>query len=428
MKDQDLDRLFKSKLSEAAYPYNPDNWARMEQLLDARTTGVAPWYWRYSAALLAVSLLLGGLITFQSDFSGTEVATPTPSSQPTTAAPENSYGPAPVSPETHRSAATTVPFQKGLPPALKSDGTKSSKTSPAIAAQTTASSPAGSPHSSHQAPSAADSASKSASKIPKGTPKRALALNDVYHGAPAHAEIASLRGPSLPLLKLRGLPDTSALPAREAREDILIPGKPAFAQHQLLVEGGLSLSASFGDGSATGMTAGLRYQWQPSSSFGLSMGVHFRQTGDLSIAIREDTSFFTSQGRQDVSTVKRFAYFQTLNFPIRAQWHINHKHTLMGGAYLGLALRQKARLVTTTQQPKSSPEVERDQISGQHPEFTGTLAGLSLGYTYQLNKRWEAGLQLRYGLSDMTQDRVAPELASFHRLRQADVVLRYRLF
>ena len=258
--------------------------------------------------------------------------------------------------------------------------------------------------------------------------KRELALHDIDLGPPTLVDPGSLGGTFLPVLAPRDLPDTSATRRPKIQEEVFIPGQSAFAQHQLLVEGGLSQSASFGDGLATGVTAGLRYQWQPTSSFGVSMGVHFRQTGDLSIAIREDTSFFTNQGRQEVSTVKRFRYFQTLNFPVRAQWHINHKHTLMGGAYLGLALRQKARLVTTTRQPKSSPEVEREQISGQHPEFTGTLAGLSLGYTYQLNKRWEAGLQLRYGLSDMTQDRIAPELASFHRLRQADVVLRYRLF
>jgi len=427
MKDKDLDRLFKSKLSEAAYPYNPDNWARMETLLDARTAGVAPWYWRYSAALVVVGLLLGGLITFQGNLPNGEEATPITSPQPTTIAPESPLGPAPVSTKTAPSVSETAPFQKGQSPAKDPKGTEPLKTSPATAAPAMVSSQADKRRSLQEGPSARKSA-KNSPQAAMSNRKRELALHDIDLGPPTLVDLRSLGGTFLPVLAPRDLPDTSATRRPKIQEEVFIPGQSAFAQHQLLVEGGLSQSASFGDGLATGVTAGLRYQWQPTSSFGVSMGVHFRQTGDLSIAIREDTSFFTNQGRQEVSTVKRFRYFQTLNFPVRAQWHINHKHTLMGGAYLGLALRQKARLVTTTRQPKSSPEVEREQISGQHPEFTGTLAGLSLGYTYQLNKRWEAGLQLRYGLSDMTQDRIAPELASFHRLRQADVVLRYRLF
>ncbi len=52
MSEKDLDNLFKSKLGERAFEYNPKAWQAMEQILDSRKRGLA-FYWRSAAAVLA---------------------------------------------------------------------------------------------------------------------------------------------------------------------------------------------------------------------------------------------------------------------------------------------------------------------------------------------------------------------------------------
>lgn len=52
MSEKDLDNLFKSKLGERAFKYNPKAWQAMEQILDSRKRGLA-FYWRTAAAVLA---------------------------------------------------------------------------------------------------------------------------------------------------------------------------------------------------------------------------------------------------------------------------------------------------------------------------------------------------------------------------------------
>lgn len=441
MKDQDLDRLFKEKLAEAAYPYNPENWERMELLLDARHSGVAPWYWRYSAALLAVGVLLGSVIGFQPVPAGQPSKNPMAvpvTVQPASPARQESFDkPAPKSTNAPRKDRNSGAPLQAEPLAEKAASHSNDVPASSVAAQNTPAKTAG----KIAAPSPAAEKEKSPGSSLSGRLAQNPATPRIAPGKAAALEIAGqnllsvvpadlnpLHLNALPVLPLKSGKILDSTRGAATPAEIFIPGAPAFATHRFWLEGGLSLSSSFGNGHASGMLAGFHYEWQPCSGFSLTMGLNYRQTGNLNLAIRNDTTYFTNQGRQDISTVKRFAHFQTLSFPVNAYWHLNHKHALSGGLYLGLALRQKATLITTTQQPKSSPEILRDEVSGQHPEFTGTLSGLSLGYTYQVNKNWEAGLQFRYGLTDLTQDRVAPELREFHRLQQVQLVLRYLLF
>ncbi len=64
-KNEPLDNLFKEKLAVKSYPYNPKNWEKMAAILDggAASRGGA-FYWRAAAAILLFAMLAGGALLF----------------------------------------------------------------------------------------------------------------------------------------------------------------------------------------------------------------------------------------------------------------------------------------------------------------------------------------------------------------------------
>ena len=57
-------KLFDKKINQSQFAYNPDNWARMEAILDQKGRKPLAFYWRSAAAILAAAGI-SSLLLFQ---------------------------------------------------------------------------------------------------------------------------------------------------------------------------------------------------------------------------------------------------------------------------------------------------------------------------------------------------------------------------
>lgn len=386
MSDKELDKLFRDKLQEAEFAYNPGNWAAMEEVLDADDKRLT-FYWRQAAAILLFGALLS-IPLWRSGFS----LNSSPDPQPVSTTPAEKSLPSPSTPPS--APPTKTPKEtESLQDLINAPESKAESAPMAVAIPERA--------QSEKAASAPSMSRQTYAALP-GLDGRA-----VVPLSPSEASLALW--PWLAAEPLLG----------EARS-------PVFSGGHFFLEAGPVLNQSYQGAAGTGWSAGLGWRRPLGRNMALETGLYYNQTGDVGIRSRSDSVFF-GFGRTEVSTRKAFRQMGSLRLPLQLSVQLRARHHLQVGAYYDYILRQAMDMEVHTQAFKADLDVEKHHSNERQAEFQPHQYGILLGYRYQMDARLSLGLRLQYGLSDLTSPEY-PSLAGHHQLWQSDLYLRYRLF
>lgn len=415
MNNEELDQLFKEKLGGSRPAYNPEAWKRMSALLDRQVRPVAAWYWRYSAAVLILGLVVYGL---HWQFGGSEAA-PSNLESPSFTIGQNKGAPFPQS-AAPKKGAHLLRENPDLP-----EGQSISKSSRSLV-NTTAPEKTGNTGKSKNQP--VDPA--------KAAPQKDKRSNQYRSAVPPLENLDFVPSlvfrdlkPSRSLKQIPYRPLDSVLSNPDGAQESPLPS-PGFT-HQVWIAAGPSSGQRFTgqqDQTVRGFQAGANYQLGLDSAWSLSLGVQYRRIDKLQILTEDDTTIFTNQEREDILTERNFSTLELLSVPLKAHYQLNKRHRLSLGIYLNYALTQSMEMKQTTKTATSGSAVARDKITGMHDEFQRWNVGLTGAYHFLITPRFSTGLRLRYGLDDLTKPGAHRDIAAKNRLWQGDLVFAYRLF
>ena len=406
MTEKEFDQLFKQKLgAQRAHPFNPANWQAMEKMLDSKPANYF-MFWRMTAAILGFGLLTAAALFWQNQLPQGDTGVQNPVVQsPAIEATEEATSP----PSTFKTPALQQPETTEQPATESTISTN--QTAPASQLATPNTTPV---------EAALTASNTSAAETPQSPRQAGVSLPPL-----SPLGMASFSPSPQSAQPLMDLPEPFEAPApiQPVKPDVL----PRFqAKHEFFVSGGPAANTSYASGQSAGWNAGLGYRYRINSRMALLAGAQYNRTGDMGLLIETDSVFF-GFGRTEVNTQKHYKNIGSLRFPINFEYQLNPAHALSVGAYADVPLTVSMDMTRTTHTQKGATDVEEHSNSKQRPEFNPVNYGLQMAYFYQIYPQFSVGLQLNYGLSDLTNN-AHKHFEHNHRLLQTDLTLRYRLF
>lgn len=404
MTDQELDKLFKSKLDGNPPPFNPDNWAAMEQMLDSEARGLKVFWWQ-SAAIIALGLLLA-LPLFVDKPASNRAPAPTNIAAPSS--PQEVPGAQPIDTQKANKTQKTT-----TPPALNSRAGASER------------GPAGAAEQNQKT-----AEQKVAQPAPSGRLTSPKAQNNWVAEEDASKNTRSM-SPAVFSPDDHGLqPLTMRLPEQSIR----IPGLSfdrgrdlvrSDRRHEFYLEAGPSINPAYNGQSSAGWSLGFSYRYRLNSRLSINSGLSFQRSGDFGLKARHDSVFF-GLGRTEVNTQRQFREINLLRVPLSFELMLSPRHSAQMGIYADYLLSVREDLQRTTTVFKQDPHTENHSSQAQPNEFHSLNFGLRIRYFYRISPKLYLGLGLDHGLMDLTDDQ-HENFGQHHQLIQSSLMLRYRL-
>lgn len=400
MTEKEFDKLIRSKIAEAQFDFNPENWQRMEAILDNDRGSYLP-YWRQSIGMGAAALLIGlALILFRpNQISEADPVAEQPVLNQTEQPAIHSVGsgsPSPVKKikeDKNASSAVTSPNPSSVAaqqPDLKTPLTSTSES--------------------------AANASKAADLLKLTTAERALAPLIDYLVLSWQPFGTDLRLPS-------ALREMGSLPTHRFEPEALSKFQ---GDHELLVEAAPSINRSFDAQPGFGGSLGLVYRYRFAKAWNFQAGLNYFRNGNLGIKTASDSVFF-GLGRTEIHTEKQYKQLRGFGIPLAVEYEFLPGHQLSVGGYLQVVQSAMVQTDSTYHQFKQDPRHYRYDKLERRPEINNFNYGLNMAYAYQISPQFSLGLAVNYGLADLTHDDHLG-FAGHHQLLTGQVRLRYRLF
>ena len=413
MTEKELQNLFKEKLGQRQFDYNPNNWAAMEAMLDAQGTRKAGFYWWATAAIVVFGVV-ASLFIYQ----------PKDQTAPTLAAPKQ---------EQYLQQDQT----KGIsvPPIKENTSTEREATQPIV---------------NQQIEEAAPTAPKQ-NNLKNNTSSEALTTHQVVAKTPITASADELSNrfetksnATEGLVVLPALPYSADFYQYAAMDVQYVPqitestptSQPIpFHPKALLsntkgayLHAGFTLSDSYEDVVfGKGIQVGITYDHPVFRNFGISTGVLYSYNDDIGLAYSKDSVYFRF-GREVLRTETNYSSIQSFQVPLEITWAFAPKHRIMAGSYLTYITAVQQDVKQTLYAFKADPDESQEQNNVAGTAFRRYNSGLRFGYQYQPTKLWQIGINLQYGLMDISNSAYDERLNSDHRLIESNIYVRYRLF
>lgn len=413
MTDKELDQLLKSKLAGKTYPYNPANWKAMEAMLNQAQAPSTPLYWRQTAAILLLTLLLAIPLLWQNVG---DAPLPAPAiNQPVSNTSPAAKDQPRVNEQTGENSGRT-PADAQEPAVVTNSEPKASNTvASEIQNQSTESSPAAAAIASAESGSGNRAAVAEASPTSREQPIYLAVSNKQTQNLPAHYSFARDLRPQT----------QSEAPAFAPTIDPRALAK-FDNRHEISLQAGPSVNQAYSSQTGAGWQLGVHYRYRATANLALSTSLNYVRTGDMGISTTADSVFF-GFGRTEVRTEKHYRQISSIRVPLKAEYTISPKHMVTGGAFADVVTAIQMDLQKTTTPYKADPRVENHSSAKRRNEFSNVNYGATLGYFYRYDPRLSFGLNINYSLTDLTNDNYQ-KFEGDHRLLQSELVIRYRLF
>lgn len=407
MTEQELEKLFRSKLASGEYQYNPAAWNAMENLLDQNAVRGGGYFWRSAAAILAFAFVIGSLSYWQT--SGVENDLPLVSVEMMDEV--RVYPLEDDNDPVESSASITSDLRNTLPdqPLVADDGTASNDLISSI--------------------------DENESPIPNQKSPAGTAVAEPITGAYAIASssepsfISANEKESLALVDLnaKGVSDPSMKLTNETRSPFILESKSFYkARQSLYLKGGTVINEAHNNSNmGVGFHVGLEYQVGLSKQLDLSVGLTYSQINKVGIHQQFDSTFynFSSERIETDITGRQLNY---LEMPLSVNWRFHPRHQLGFGAYAALLLSVSEDVEKRHYSQNGEMNVDRHSDEGKLSPYESYDMGLAFSYFYMIDSQLEIGLEVRRGITDITKDTESVYVQN-HQNLNTRLSLRYRI-
>lgn len=425
MTEKELEKLFKSKLGDREVPFNPENWERMEAILDEKAAVRRGYYWKNAAAILIFGAVVASLIFINpgmdSPSERKNIAAPSAKEEVQETGTGNTVAdePGQKSNQEYLSAPAedaSTEENPGSPMAEQSNKeiseTPEKLAEEKIVAANESTTEAGESEntramSKQDAPPVSTNAEEATAGYFEAIDL--LDLNDKGYRMP-EAELPGLTTMALDLSITENQPPHNQLNL----SDFFVNAGPVFS------------NSHTGSGTGTGLQAGLGYRFRMRHGFSLETGISYVVQNDLNITNKSDSTFFNF-GRERVETEEVNHRLDYIEIPLNVSYRFAPKHELGLGTYFSLLVNVERETQRTRYTIKGGMNVENEQSSGYLSEFSRIDYGLGVFYRYSVSSRFKVGLHLKQGLNDITMD-ISEGYAEDHSNFNSRIVLEYSLF
>ncbi|MGB0176736.1 MAG: outer membrane beta-barrel protein [Owenweeksia sp.] len=192
-------------------------------------------------------------------------------------------------------------------------------------------------------------------------------------------------------------------------------------------QAGPDFTRSFNDGKvATGWLIGINYTYRFAQRWSFEAGLNYNARTATGITLSSDSVFYNF-GQEVIHTEIRHQRLDYFEVPLVINLSLDPQHQVGAGVYTS-ALFNVNREIERTRTPfKGNVEVTTEKENGTSPNFNTMDYGFTGSYFYRYSPQISLGLQLKYGMTDITPNRT-DVLSPFHRNSNARVIIRYRLY
>lgn len=395
MTEKELEKLFKDKLNNRKFAFNPDNFARVEKLLAAHKV---VWYQTVVIKIAAVAVAASLLVTagiWQAQFNRTSL--PRYSNQPFEA-PAVAPPVANHTPPAFFELLQNMQHPKLLPVSSPLDFKKFNGANNQLQK-------ASQNRNTTIANGGATAADPAVNML---YPKQSFAGN----AAVSLTEVAQLipnDNPSeSPLAAAENIVAASEAPAPEIIPLPLTPKHARRLHHQFYVHAGFNVAdglqgnTSTAEKAAASFVAGATYRYLHNLYWEFQAGLSYNNRGALNnVRITEAKLYgFGAEVLETHYHAKRLAFVEA---PIAIRWFPQSKHTIVTGMYAAYLLGTQ----TEVHYVQNFAADQQTAIQMERGHTTGIArwdGGLVLGYDYQISDKLNAGFQSLTGFQDLFAD------------------------
>lgn len=409
MTEQELEKLFKTKLSSGNHPYNPAAWAAMENILNQKAVRGGAYFWRSAAAILAFALIIGSLKFSHS--SQSPVADSVLSiedvkhDQALPGQPVNTK----AASQTKKPAALPDPENTQLIAVEEDAGedllasTQDKSETPTI--------------SSHPSQPAAIAGSEI---IPALYPAVWSAEKPVVLDYDRNSI-------ALVVLEMKKTSPDSRVSLHGLRMPVIIKQQSFRNSFQALyLKGGTVLNEAYNDRNmGVGFHIGVQYQAGLSKKVDVSAGLNYSRINKVGIHQQFDSTFyhFSSERIETEITGHQLNY---LEMPLSLNWRFLPRHQIGVGAYASMLLSVSEDIEKRHYDRTGEMEVAHQSKEGKLSPYESYDLGFGLSYFYLIDRQLEIGVEIRRGLTDITKDTESVYIEN-HQNLNTRLSLRYRI-
>lgn len=445
MTEKELEKLFKSKLNNREFAFNPENWQKMEAILDDSAVAKGWYFWRSSAAIVLFGAVVATLIYFS------------PNARIDSVASDQLLTP-------QKSKVEEI-YQDPSQKELNSSQQEITAPDEAIAAdQYIAASPEqqikdipeNSSSISEQAPSQPLTSPAQEQSVAALTNKADVPENQYNDGLANSSEKQNITDDPVfaaasPIATRKNAVKVDALDfvlltskgydglnIEPVNLDFLNSDLNVVANNNefidksrtpvgVFVNGGLVFTGSNTNNTlGTGYHAGIGYRKGLNYGLVLETGISYVVLNDVNIQDNSDSVFF-GFGVERIETEEINKRLDYIEVPLNVSYRVTPKHSLGIGAYASILVNISRDVETKRYTPKGGMAVSNHQSNGYQEEFDRFDLGFNAFYRYAMTPRFNVGLHFKTGLRDITKD-VSVDYAEDHTNFNTRIVLEYSLF
>ncbi len=412
MTEQELEKLFKSKLASGNYQYNPAAWHAMENILDQNASRGGWYFWRSAAAILAFAFLLGAINFWQTS------QMPPATTEQNALSPQLASDQDPIKPKglnARDHSELNAQIQTDIEQSEGSIANAPTPTNPEIAV------PARDKRSENATNKLANSYANNPSDVKSAV--IAMGINEQNLISLMDSDKAT----ALLNLQSKDISYTPSIPSGTLELDHipnLVPRK--YARQGVFIKGGTLLNEAYHDSRmGVGFHLGIEYHLGLAKNLDLSAGLNYSRINKVGIHQQFDSTFyhFSSERIETEITGQQLSY---LEMPLTLNWCVLSRHQFGAGAYASLLLSVSEEIETRHYNQNGEVAVEQDNEQGRLYPYETYDFGLAFSYFYRLDPQWEIGVEFRRGLTDITKDTESVYVAN-HQNLNTRLSLRYRI-
>lgn len=426
MTDKELDKLFESKLQEREFEMNPENWAAMEAILDAKTKRGGAFYWRSVAAVFAFGILAAlsllivdpgtpaeqNVVQEEQQFRKPNAPLEKPNSSTTEEKPvlineQNMDAPG-------ESLISDAPAQTGRSGELKPQGSSPSSPPPAE----------GSTPASDNAETSGGALATIPSDV-ESTDTPSVTANTLGTEAEnsSNEDLAFLHLDSKELATL----ETPVVELNPASVEPFTPEALSIfsARHEFFATGSSLVGNAFSSNNAgLGFSAGLGYRLRLDPKLSVEVSANYLQLNSVDLTDKRDSTFFNF-GKEHIQINRQVNQLGYLQIPIALTYHLNSRHSVGMGGYTSLLLSVTEKLERTHEVAKRPTQYSTATNTGYHEDFRRFDYGFTANYFYRVTPALSFGVQVQKGFTDITHD-VSEGFKPVHQNFNTQISVRYR--
>ncbi|AEV33366.1 Outer membrane protein transport protein (OMPP1/FadL/TodX) [Owenweeksia hongkongensis DSM 17368] len=401
MTEKEIEKLFKSKLDNREFAFNPANWEAMEAILDSTPKPAGAFYWRSVMAVLLFGVAVWSLITFAPVAAESNVV-------------NNSEVTAPLEEVDQAQEANTALKETQLEENLAENELQKGKPEKAVA------------------PTSAGVAERNTviNQEVQPAPTEVATAEDSYVDEVVADEFSLVDPVSTIPLSKKGFVFNNELP--QALVEITSGNnftpeafKKFDSKSSFYLEVSPVFSGSYNANNVgVGWHAGLGWERAIGEKFQFIIGLGYTVQNGVGIENNSDSVFYNF-GKELVETQEINRRLDYVELPVSISYKLNQRNMVELGMYTGYLVNVSRDVDKEISKFKTETQYESTKENGYQKEFKRMDYGLSLGYRYRLTPALSVGLHYNLGLVDITKNTQGDYLQR-HTNQNTRVVFRYR--